>query len=324
MNRKTAPVLVIAIVCGLGAMLASSQMLAGRGPTRPAETQQIVLAARDLAVEEVLKPDMVKLETVAKSAVPPGAFTSFRDLADRWVQVKIFDGEPIVDRKLAPKGTPTGLVARIPKGKRAYALNVNEQSGVSGFILPDHRVDVFQVTTASNGEPGRAIPVLQDLLVLASGTNIQTTTTTDRAVQARTVTVAVTAEEASTLTMAQARGGPLSLALRAMNDHEKAAFPEPEPLPDPIPKVSLAPPAAPAPPEPKEPAKKAEPVSHDEEPAPRHVTIYRGPGKPPERIRVDQPPGDEEGGLGFPSASDLAAPPPSQTPPPAAPGQPPQ
>ena len=116
MNRKTAPVMIIAVVCGLGAMFASSRMLAGSGGAPPAETQQIVLAAHDLSVEEVLKPDMVKLETVSKSAVPPGAFTSFRDVADRWVQVKIFDGEPIVDRKLAPKGTPTGLVALIPRG----------------------------------------------------------------------------------------------------------------------------------------------------------------------------------------------------------------
>jgi pilus assembly protein CpaB len=305
MNRKTTPVLVIAILCGLGAMVASSRMLAG-GTAPAAESQQIVLAARDILAEEVLKPDMVKLETVARSAVPPGAFTSFREVADRWVQVKVFDGEPIVDRKLAPKGTPTGLVALIPKGKRAFAINVNEQTGVSGFIRPEHHVDVFQATTAANGEPGRAIPVLQDLLVLASGTSIQSTP--DKAVQARTVTVAVTVEEASILTMAQARGGPLSLALRAMNDHEKADIPEPPPA-EPAPKVAPAPPPEPV--EPKEPPKPlVASLAPEEEPAPRHVTIYRG-GKPPERIRVDKSPDEaEEGGLGFPSPAELASAPP--------------
>ena len=308
MNRKTGSILLIAVVCGLGAMFASSRMLAG-SPAPAVETQQVVLAARDLSVEEVLKPDMIKLETVPKAAVPAGAFGSFREIADRWVQIKILEGEPIVEKKLAPKGTPTGLIARIPKGKRAFAITVNEQTGVSGFVMPDHRVDLFQVQPASSGEGTRAVPVLQDVLVLASGTNIQSTTA-DKTIQSRTITVAVTPEEAGVLTVAQSKG-TLSLALRSMNDHELTA-PPPEPVPTELPKVVMAPPA-PAPEPPKSPSK--EYISDDAAPVtPRHVTIYRG-GKPPERVRVDQPPGDdEEGGLGFPSAGDLASQPPAAPP----------
>jgi hypothetical protein len=41
------------------------------------------------------------------------------------------------------------------------------------------------------------------------------------------------------------------------------------------------------------------------------VTIYRGPGRKQEKIRVDKVSDDEEeGGLGFPSPSDLASAPP--------------
>jgi hypothetical protein len=103
-----------------------------------------------------------------------------------------------------------------------------------------------------------------------------------------------------------------------MNDHEKAEIPEPPA--EPAPRVAPAPP-------PEEPPKPlvASPAP-EEEPAPRHVTIYRG-GKPPERIRVDKPPAEEEdGGLGFPSPADLASAPP-QTPvqgPQQIPTQPPQ
>jgi hypothetical protein len=92
----------------------------------------------------------------------------------------------------------------------------------------------------------------------------------------------------------------------------------PPPPPAPEPKPEPAPEPKPAPePEPKV-AAKPEPTAlvRDTEPAPaRLVTIYRGPTKPPERIRVDQPPTEEEGGLGFPGPSDLA----SAGPPPAAP-----
>ena len=304
MNRKTASVLLIAVVCGLGAMFASSQMLSGGSPAP--ETQQVLQAARDINVEEVLKPEMVKLETVAKSSVPPGSFSSFREVADRWVGHKILEGEAIVDRKLAAKGTQPGLVARIPKGKRAFTINVNEQTGVSGFIQVDHRVDVFQVKNATAGVAPRAIPVLEDLLVLASGTNTQASS--DRTIQARTVTVAVTPEEAAILTVAQSRG-QLSLALRAMNDHDLANLPEP-PEPE-IPKVVMASPPPPPPePEPK-PAPKPEPQVFvtDQEPPARYVTIYRGV-RGSERMRVDRPE-EGEAGLGFPGANDLATTPPA-------------
>ena len=304
MNRKTASVLLIAVICGLGAMFASSQMLAGGGAPA-AETQQILLAARDINAEEVLKPELVKLETVPKSAVPAGAFTSFRDVADRWVQIRTLEGEAIVDRKLAAKGSQPGLVARIPKGKRAFAITVNEQTGVSGFILPDHRVDIFQVKTPTSGEPTRAVPVLEDLQVLASGTNTQAST--DRTVQARTVTVAVTPEDAAILTMAQSRG-PLSLALRAMNDHELANLPEP-PEPE-IPQVVMAPPPRAPEPEPKPaPKPEAQALATTEEAPARYVTIYRGV-RGSERKRVDRP-DEEDAGLGFPSATDLSGPAPA-------------
>ena len=249
----------------------------------------------------------IKMEPVAKSAIPPGAFSSFRDLADRWVQIKTLEGEAIVEKKLAPKGTPIGLIARIPKGSRAFAITVNEQTGVSGFILPEHRVDVFQVQQAASGDNSRAVPVLQDVLVLASGTNVQGSTSTDRTVQARTVTVAVTPEEAAVLTAAQSKGTALSPRLRGMNDHDKTTVAEPPA--DPLPKVSMTPPAAPEPkPEPKAELKSG-PSDTDlgAEPPPRYVTIYRGPSGKREQIRVDQPPGAEETGLGFPSATDLAS-----------------
>jgi pilus assembly protein CpaB len=304
MNRKMAMILLLAVVCGLGAMYASSQMLAGGVRAPSSDTQEILVAARDLNTEEILKPELVKLEAVPKASVPPGAFTTFKDVEERWVQIKTLEGEAIVDRKLAPKGTPAGLVARIPQGKRAYALNVNEQSGVSGFILPDHHVDVIQPRPPTSGLPGEqptAETVLEDLLVLASGTTFQNPS--DRSIQSKTVTVAVTPEEASILTAAQSKG-QLCLALRGLNDRGRSpVVPKPS-----IPKLVVAPPPKVEPkPEPK-PVAPTPIVEAPPAPPPpaRHVTIYRG-GRPAERIRVDQT-GDPEvdnPGDGFPTASAL-------------------
>ena len=124
----------------------------------------------------------------------------------------MLEGEPILDRKLAPKGSPAGLVARIPKGMRAFAVEVNEQTGVSGFILPDHRVDVVQIETGANGK-SEAETILQDVLVLASGQVF--TRPEDRSIQSRTVTLAVTPEQVDILVAAAVQGAALAGPPRA-------------------------------------------------------------------------------------------------------------
>src|SRR3954463_1792756 len=262
MNGKALILLVLAVFCGLGAMFGTSRMLTKQQNKVTLEMQDVLVAARDLKVEEVIKPDMVKLTQMAKTNVPPGTFTSMKDVEDRWVQIKMLEGEALLDRKLAPKGSPAGMVARIPKGMRAFAVEVNEHTGVSGFILPDHRVDVVQNEPGPNGK-SEAETILQDVLVLASGQVF--TRPEDRSIQSRTVTLAVTPEQVDVLVAASAKG-PLTLALRGLNDHEskppKRAKVEPKvdpPNPEPIVIVSRPvelppPPPPPPPPLPKPPA----------------------------------------------------------------------
>ncbi len=168
MNGKSMILLALAVVCGLGAMVGTSRIL--KNHKKPeVKTRDVLVAARDLRTEEVLTPDLVRVEQMPESNLPPDTFGSYKDVEDRWVQVKMFAGDPIDGRKLAPKGSPAGLVSRIPKGKRAFAIDVNETTGVSGFVLPDHRVDVIQVETKGNNAPPVAETILQDIQVLASG-----------------------------------------------------------------------------------------------------------------------------------------------------------
>src|SRR5207249_4334204 len=146
------------------------------------------------------KGDKVKVASFPKGNVPAGSFTDLKDLEGRWVQIKMLAGEPIVDAKLGPKGSSPGLISRIPAGMRAFAVEVNEQTGVSGFILPDHRVDVVQMQPSTNNGQPEAETVLQDVLVLASGQTF--TRPEDRSIQSRTVTLAVTPEQVDILVSA--------------------------------------------------------------------------------------------------------------------------
>ncbi|MGO9601003.1 MAG: Flp pilus assembly protein CpaB [Isosphaeraceae bacterium] len=224
MNGKSIIMLVLAVVLGLGAMVATRRLVSR--PAAPVEeTQEILVAARDFKEEETLKPDMVTSVRKNKKDVPVGAFTSFKDVEERWVKTTMLEGDPIIDKKLGPKGSPPGLVANIPQGMRAFAVEVSEQSGVSGFILPGHRVDVIRYEPGERGQQ-HAETILQNIQVLAAGQVF--TRPEEKALQNRTVTVAISPEQVDILVAARAKG-PLSLSLRGVNDHAIVQQPKAKP-----------------------------------------------------------------------------------------------
>ena len=215
MQAKPLIMLALAGTLGLGAMLMTNRLLSKK-PAAEVPMRDVLVAVRDFNAEEILKPEMVKTVRMAESAIPVGAFAVAEDVADRWVKTTMLEGEPIVERKLGAKGSPPGLVANIPKGMRAFAVEVNEQSGVSGFILPSHRVDVIKFETGDKART-RGETILQDVLVLAAGQVF--VKSDEKTLQSRTVTLAVSPDDVDLLVAAKAKG-MLSLALRGVNDHD--------------------------------------------------------------------------------------------------------
>lgn len=286
MNGRSAVMLIVAVVCGLGAMVGAQKLLVKKN--QPETTSEVLVTARDLAIEEVLKPELVTARKLPASQVPAGSFASYKDVAGRWVKIPMLAGEPILEAKLAPKDQPPGLLARIPHGMRAFALEVNEQSGVSGFVLPDYHVDVVLARHSSGDKPPEAETILQDVLVLAAG---QTTTRPDdKSIEVRTVTLALTPEQVRRVVAARTEG-TLSLSLRGHKDDSIVAEAAPKPrAPDPVPVPAPAPLPAPAPPPPPTVA-----VARVEERRP--VYIFRPGGKTPaERV-------ERVGGGGAPTAT---------------------
>jgi pilus assembly protein CpaB len=291
MNSRSIITLVLAVAIGLIAMILTRQMLAPDKNKKDEETQDVLVASRDLKIEEVLKADAVKLVKVPRSAVPVNCFSTFKDLEDRWVKTPMLEGDVLVEKKLGPKGTPPGLVANIPPGMRAFAIDVTEQSGVSGFVLPGHHVDVIRFEQAEKSEL-RGETILQDVLVLAAGQLFSRPE--ERAVSSHTVTLALKPDEVDTLVAARGKG-PLSLALRGVNDHDQVKRPMSKPAVDPehekrwklaeekraqverelqALKESLA-------------RKTAEPPAPPRRPSARIATIYRGLHNI-QRVRIDR------------------------------------
>ena len=110
---------------------------------------------------------------------------------------------------------------RLEAGKRALAVRVDEIIGVSGFIVPDDRVDVILTTTplGANQDTKVSKIVLQNKRVLSVA---QSTEQKEGKPQlARSITLEVTPEEAEKLSLAS-QEGQIVLALRGLGDDSEA------------------------------------------------------------------------------------------------------
>ena len=233
MNGKALILLVLAVLCGLGAMFGTNRMLSKQQSKPTLEMQDVLVAARDLKVEEVVRARHGQGDADGQGERAPGHFTSIKDVEDRWVQIKMLEGEPLLDRKLAPRGARRAWSRGSPRGCGPSPSRSTSTPGVSGFILPDHRVDVVQHETGPNGK-SEAETILQDVLVLASGQVF--TRPEDRSIQSRTVTLAVTPEQVDILVAAPAKGAAHARPPRAQRPRSTArsgsrSSPSPSPSP---------------------------------------------------------------------------------------------
>ena len=188
-------------------------------------TQDVVVAAADLPPgtafnEEIVKKGMLKTIPWPKGSVPAGSFNSPQQIIGKTNRVKILANEPILESRLAGEGA--GLTTRLEQGKRAMAVRVDEIIGVSGFIVPDDRVDVI-VTTAPPGGTGQenrvSKIVLQNKRVLSVAQNVEQKE--GKPQLARSITLEVSPQEAEKLSLAS-QEGQVVLALRATGDDTEA------------------------------------------------------------------------------------------------------
>ncbi len=185
------------------------------------ETQQVVVAAADLAWGTSLSREHVRQSNFLKESLPPGYYTDPAALDGRVILYPLKAGEPVLESRLAPATMKGGGVAAvISPGKRAMAVKVDKVVGVAGFIHPGHRVDIL-VTLAQTAKQSTPITkiVLENILVLATGTEIEKTGKQEKPSQVDVITLEVTPGEGEKLALA-ATEGKLQLALRNAGDKE--------------------------------------------------------------------------------------------------------
>jgi pilus assembly protein CpaB len=173
--------------------------------------EMVAVAATDLFWGTKLTPEMMRLVPLPPGNLPQGYFPSVESLTGRVLLINVTANEPILETKLAPVDVTRGGVAAVTQAeKRAMAIKVDNVVGVAGFINPGNRVDVL-VTLQK--DPPITKTVLQNVLVLATGTEIERKGDESKPIQVPVVTVEVTLEEGEKLALA-ANEGKLQLALR--------------------------------------------------------------------------------------------------------------
>jgi pilus assembly protein CpaB len=178
-------------------------------------TEMVAVAVGDFFWGTKLTPEHIKLVPFPTGSLPEGHFSAVETLAGRVLVSNVKTNEPILESKLAPREVTAGGVAAVTRmEKRAMAVKVDDVVGVAGFINPGNRVDVLvTIQQSSQQSPPETKTVLQNVLVLATGPDLDRKGKEEKPSSVKVITLEVTPEEGEKLALATTEG-KIVLALR--------------------------------------------------------------------------------------------------------------
>lgn len=185
-------------------------------------TQTVFVVTRALKYGEKLAKEDVKPVDFPVTAIPEGYYNDINVIfpentnAERVVLRPIEKGEVLLAVKVTKPGEDAGLTSRLERGMRAFAINVDVSSGVSGFLRPGDRVDIYWTGRAGEGNSRSEITKLIEASVSLIAVD-QRSGDVEGTQIARTVTVAVDPTQVAALAQAQS-SGRLSLSLVGAGD----------------------------------------------------------------------------------------------------------
>lgn len=207
-----------------------AQLARERAQRAPAvELVDVYVAKRAMQYGERLLSEDVKQVRYPGNALPEGVFHTEEklfpkgDAEPRTVLRAMEKLEPVLAVKVTEPGRDAGITSRLERGMRAFAIKVDVSSGVSGFLRPGDRVDVYwtgnvgQSRLALEGGGSRNITKLIETGVRLIAVDQEADGDTTEAIIARTVTVAVRPQQVAALAQAQSTGR-LSLSLVGAKD----------------------------------------------------------------------------------------------------------
>lgn len=192
-------------------------------PPVPVETVALLVAKRDLERGAQIGTDTVAVRDVPRQFAGAAAIPAerFDAIAGARVDVAVRGGDAITDHMIA-RAEPAHFAGRLRDGMRALTIAVDEVNAMSGLLQPGDRIDVqysLRPPVGRDGLPPAEVtaPLLQDVLVLATGRRARPGADEGAARSHSTITVQVDPAQAQRLIVAQ-RGGRITAILRNGED----------------------------------------------------------------------------------------------------------
>lgn len=180
---------------------------------------EVYVFAKPKKYGEALAEEDVQLIYWPEKALPESIFkdqaTLFPENADgpRYIMRTTEAFEPVLASRVTEPGELASLTSKLEKGKRAFAIRVGMDSGISNFVKPDDYIDILWTGNVPNVEGRMTRQIESAILVIAVDNAINEGQVSSGTV-AQTVTVAATPEQVARLAQAQATG-ELTLSLAA-------------------------------------------------------------------------------------------------------------
>lgn len=182
-------------------------------------TAEVFVANKQLRYGERLTAEDITPVRWPVAAIPEGSFTTMEELfpngeeEERSVLRAMEPNEAIMAVKVTEPGERAGVSARLSPGMRAFAIQTDVTSGVSGLLRPGDRVDVYWTGAVGEQNATRLVQANVELIAIDQSADEDR----NHPQIARTVTVEVSPEQVARLTQAQATGR-LTLSLVGVED----------------------------------------------------------------------------------------------------------
>ncbi|NJB67254.1 pilus assembly protein CpaB [Desulfobaculum xiamenense] len=214
--------LILSLVAGALIFLWMSGQSARQAKASKQDTVLLAVAATELRKGERITAQKLRMAEFLITSIPGGAFTDIAKTEGRVLLTDLAEGETITESRLLSAEIQSGGVSTlIAPGKRAVGVKGNKVLGLAGFVRPGNRVDVLVTIDDNSGNREKAVTklVLENIHVLATGTQLEQGGPDDETSEVDTYTLELDPAEAERLALAATRG-TLHFALRNPADQE--------------------------------------------------------------------------------------------------------
>ena len=217
MKNQSLILLVVAVGCGLVAMLGVKQVISQKTGDS-VQTVKVLSAIAEIHPGTHLDELNTKFVDMAVDTVPEGAVLDLKEIEQRYLKVPVMPGDWILKDKLTES---RGAEASIPEGMATVTIPVDATTSHSGMLLPGNRIDLLLTySDNSSGESiQKTITVLQFVEVFAVDNRVYGIDKGGDA-QAKNITLLVAPEQGKAVTLA-GKVGTLSTMMRARGGQEE-------------------------------------------------------------------------------------------------------